>query len=125
MSTLRDRGQAALIGRMKQSAGVSVTYTRGGQQVTLTVWVGQTQFTRTTDDPGASVVTAERDYLIGAQDLAAAGIAGTPRRGDKITETIAGTAYTFELQPSAGEPEWRYSDQARTTYRVHVKRPPQ
>lgn len=120
---LMQRGAEALIRRMKASAGVSVTYRRGGASAALTPWVGRTQFAREPTEPGgAAVVWGDRDYLLAVADLTAAGF-GLPQIGDRLTETIAGTEMTFEVvTPDTGEPEWRYSDQTRLIYRLHVKR---
>lgn len=123
MTTLRDRGQAALVRRMQGSAGVAVTYTRvSGETLTLTAWVGRTVFRRTESTPGPAVVFGERDYLFAAADLVVGGAAATPARGDRIVETVGGVALTFEVVPPDGEPAWRYGDATRTTFRVHTKR---
>jgi hypothetical protein len=74
--------------------------------------------------PGPAVAWGERDYLIPVASLVIAGGPTTPKRGDRVTETIDGAPVTFELQTPPGEPEWRFSDQTRTVYRVHVKRVP-
>jgi len=120
--SLGSRGTAALNRRQKQARPVTVTYTRGAQSATLTAWVGNTLFARTLDEPGASVVWGERDYFIEVADLVLGGVAVQPARGDKITETIDGTTFVFELQTPTGEPAWRYSDADRTRYRVHTKK---
>lgn len=119
--SLRSRGSAALTRRLQQSDGVTVTYTRGAESATLTAWVGSTLFARTLDEPGASVVRGERDYLIPVASLVLGG-STTPQKGDRITETIGGAAVTFELQTPTGEPAWRYSDADRARYRVHMKK---
>lgn len=124
------RGQAALIARQKAGAttGQTITYTRkvGGGTVDLTskAWVGRTVFRRNqvADSAGAAVVFGDRDYLIPVADLTSSGTAFEPARGDRITETIGGIATTFEVIAQLGEPEWRFSDQDRTLYRVHTKK---
>jgi hypothetical protein len=61
----------------------------------------------------------DRDYLIRAENLPF----GTPRDGDRITETVDGAELTFDVQrPFTGEPAWRWSDAQRTVYRIHCKR---
>ena len=120
----RDRGQAALIRRQKAARGVTVTYTRGTTAVSVVAWDGRTLFARQPAEPGgAAAVWGDRDYLIAVADLAAAGVAGMPTTGDRITETIAGVPVVFEaMVPDTNEPEARFSDQTRTVYRVHTKR---
>jgi len=121
--TLMARGATALVTRMKAAAGVSVTYTRGASSAALTPWVGRTLFARQPTDPGgAAAVWGDRDYLLAAADLTAAGF-GLPQKGDRLTETLAGAPVTFEVvTPDTGEPAWRYADQTRLIYRLHVKR---
>lgn len=120
--SLRSRGAAALTRRLLQSDGVEVTYTRGAQSEIITVWIGNTLFARTLDEPGASVIWGDRDYLIPVASLVIGGTATTPQKGDRITETIDGVPVVFELQTPTGEPSWRHSDQDRTRYRIHTKK---
>ncbi len=128
MATLQERGAAALVRRMKASAGVAVTYTRtdangsNPQTVALTAWVGNTLYARNTQEPGASVIWGERDYFFAAADLVLGGSQTTPQKGDTITGTIDGVATTFGLSTPTGEPVWRYSDQTRQIIRAHCKR---
>lgn len=118
---LLTRAQAWLAGKMPTAATPSgaVVYTRAaGGSVTLTgvAWVGNTAFRRQANEGGAAVVWGDRDYLIPVSALGST----PPARGDRITETIGGTAVVFEVAtPLPGEPDWRYSDPQRTTYRVH------
>ena len=108
--------------REQKLGGVSVTYTRGAQSITLTAVVGTVK--RVVEDAGASdrskVLFGERCYLIDVDGLTL----GEPRRGDRLTETIDGTAYTFEVPGPLpnGEPAWRHSGPDRLTWRVWTKR---
>lgn len=117
---LLNRGQSWLAEKMPEAAGVPVTYTRGADSLALTAVVGRTVF-RAQEEGRAAVVWGDRDYLINVADLTF----GVPKVGDKITETINGEPVTFEVQLpgiTPDEPAWRYSDPARLTYRLHVKR---
>lgn len=109
---------------MQVSAGRTVTYTRKSDAATvaLTAWVGNTLYALEKSEPGATRVWGERDYFLAVADLVIASATFTPARGDRITETINGTATTFELSTPTGEPAWRYSDQTRQIYRLHCKR---
>jgi hypothetical protein len=104
---------------VEQAAAVEggVTYTRGGQSVTLAAWVGRTAFKRSAEN-GAALVWGERDYLFPAAALVIAGAPAVPQKGDRVTEG----ALTFEVMAVGDEPVWRYSDQTRRFIRVHVKR---
>lgn len=119
MSNLFAKAREWLGTAVQEAAGVTVAYTRGVTSITLTAVVGRTVFVSNAEG-APRVQFGERDYLIEVADLTL----GTPKLGDRITETIDGTAVVFEVQePEAGEPAWRYSDQGRTRYRVHTKRP--
>ena len=120
--SLTDRGAAALVRRMKLSAGRPVTYTRGPAAATLTAWVGNTLFARRLDESGAAAAWGERDYLIAVADLQAANLF-PPQRGDRLAEAVNGEPVIFELvAPFNDEPPWRYSDQTRQVVRLHTKR---
>jgi hypothetical protein len=83
------------------------------------VWVGRTAFA--SNDVGkARVQWGDRDYLILAAALPAG--LGPPFEGDALLETVNGVPCRFEvLQPDTGEPPWRWADESRTVYRLHVK----
>lgn len=107
------------------AAGVSVTYSRGNDSVSLTAVVGRTLFSSVSPGTGngrASVEWGDRDYLIRVADLVLNGSPITPQKGDQITHTVNGVSLVFELMTPTGEPAWRYSDELRTTYRIHTKR---
>jgi hypothetical protein len=119
---LLDRGQAALLRRQKQAAGRDIIYSRGSEAITLTVWIGDNAAFSRTEEPAATVSWNERDYLFDAADLVMAGQQTTPKKGNRITETIDGQDVAYELRPRDAEPAWRYSDPMRTTIRVHLIR---
>ena len=115
---LLSRGQAMLNRQVKVAGGVEITYTRQGRSIPLTAIIGRTAFASNLDG-GARVQWGDRDYLIEVADLTF----GEPKLGDRITETIDDVEVVFEVMtPSTGEPAWRYSDQTRTLWRLHVKR---
>lgn len=121
---LMSRAAAMLNRNLGVAAGVSVVYTRAADPaspVTITAesgncWVGRTAFA--SNEVGkARLRWGDRDYLIAASALPA-----EPDEGDRITETVNGVPVTFEVcLPDTGEPAWRWSDPARTVYRLHVK----
>lgn len=118
MSNLFAKARDWLPAQVQAAAGVSVTYTRGATSIALTAVVGRVAY-RVDAEGGRRVELGDRDYLITAADLTF----GTPRVGDRVTETIDGAAVVFELQDTdTGEPCWRWSDPQRTEYRCHVKR---
>lgn len=127
--TLAADGAAFLNETMKDSAGVTIRYTPKGWGVpaeTLTAWTGTAGLDETATPSGgttsARLTTRERDYLITLADLVTQTPAGRlPVEGDRITETIGGTACTFEVCKRGAEPCWRFSDRERTRVRVHTK----
>lgn len=102
----------------KKAAGVSITYTRSASVLPIEAVVGRTVFASNSLD-GPRVEYGDRDYLIEAADLTI----GEPAIGDRITQIIDGVSRVFEVMtPGTGEPAWRWSDPANTTYRIHCKR---
>lgn len=119
---LLDDGAAALIARKQLADGREVTYSRGTKARTLTAWLGNTLFARNTDEPGASVVWGERDYVFAVADLVLDGVQVVPLKDDRITEVIDGQEVTFEVSTPTGEPPARFLDLTRTMWLVHTKR---
>jgi hypothetical protein len=102
----------------EKADGRQITYTRGGESITVTARVGRTAFAQN-EEGKARILIGDRDYLIEVANLTF----GEPRIGDRITEAIDGTAHVFEIMDlPTGEPPWRYSDPDHTTWRIHVKR---
>lgn len=128
---LLNRGEAMLNRRLGQASPVALTYTRGATTITIAsgdgAWLsGRTRFASTLES-GVRIEWSDRDYLIPVALLSAlpasTGItAGEPAEGDRITETVNGTACTFDvLKPDTGEKAWTYSDAGRTRFRIHTK----
>lgn len=110
--------------KLGQAGGIAINYVRGGTTIEIAaadglVWLGDARFGVTTDG-GPRVVFGDRQYLITAGSL---GSLGEPEEGDRIIETIDDTEYTFEvMQPGTGDPAVRWSDPARSRWRVNAKR---
>lgn len=106
------------------AGGLAITYTRGATTITIAaadalVWAGDARFAVTTDG-GPRVVWGERQYLIVADAL---GALGEPEEGDRIAEAVGGEDCVFEVaQPGSGDPAVRWSDAARSRWRVNTKR---
>jgi len=122
MSTLFAKARDWLPGKVREAAGVGITYARGAESIGITATVGRTVFSSLAEG-APRVEFGERDYLILAADLVIGGGTSEPAIGDRITETIDGSDVVFEVvTPETGEPAWRWSDPQRTVWRVHVKR---
>lgn len=122
---LLQRGQAMLNRALgdTEATPAPVVYSRRVGSATQTVTLSRARYGRTLfsglQESAVAVQWGERDYLIEVAELALNGSPTTPQRGDRITDG----ATVWELaSPETDEAPWRYSDQYRTTYRVHVKR---
>jgi len=108
--------------QQKAHVAQMVTYSRGGQQLSISATIGRTEFDVDPGD-GFGVRVEARDYLIHAADLVLGGVTVKPQRGDRIRETRAdGDTAVYEvMSPADGEPVWRYSDDYRRRLRIHTK----
>lgn len=125
MGLLNNAGE--WLGQMLQTAGgVSVTYTRVADQSTpaVTPWVGASA-QQLEADRAKRVQWGDRDYILRASELVdGSGDQVKPQKGDRLTETIDGTVYVFEVQSAPGSASgWRWVDETtRTMIRLHVKK---
>lgn len=118
-------GLTRFIALNKAARGLSLTYTRGSDSVTLTGWPGNTSpnlFARIQAEPSSGSETSNACFMMAVADLEINGSAITPRIGDEIEATIEGTAMSFVVMPpNQGEQAWRYSDeQTRQVLRVYA-----
>jgi hypothetical protein len=121
LPNLLEQSAAWLADQRDTHLSSSVTYQRGGDSVQVPATTGQTVF-RFDDAAGGTARYVSRDFLVRVADLVINGEAIEPRRGDQVIETSGGKVYTHEVMPfGSDEPEWRYSDPQRTTYRIHTK----
>lgn len=120
MTNLIAQGMATLAGKMRDHAGVEVTYWHRGRKLELTAIPGRTEFPSVGDDGGA-VFVESRDFIFAAGDLELGGARFTPERGDEIVETLTdGTKRVCTLLELPGIQPTRI-DPNGTTVRVHTK----
>jgi len=120
-------GWAELIKQMatttRAAVGVAITYYRGESTLPLTASVGKTDF-EVDDGNGVFVSDQARDYLVdpAALVLTVDGVTSTfePRRGDRISEIIAGKATLYEVQSPGKEPVVSWDPQ-KQQMRIHTK----
>jgi hypothetical protein len=118
---MRPAPLAALLATARRLAGVPITYTRGATTATLTALRGSRR-SDTIEQDDQPVAVQPTDWLVGREDLTAAGLA-PPAVGD----TIAYTAPNGQLQKwtvaqgDDGRP-WYFSDPGATQYRIHTTR---
>lgn len=85
--------------------GVTVTYWRGLRSVTVTAIPSVIDYEAYSQDDGILTTIARmRQYLIRADELVIDGRVVDPQLRDRITETINGTSYTYEVGPISGKP---------------------
>lgn len=100
------------VATLKAAAGVSVTYTQGGSDSTITAVPGRTDFAA----EGAMGIVLETslmmDWIVLAADLP-----GAPKRGDQI----AYAGKTYELAPAADGRWYSPFDAYAVGYRLHTK----
>jgi hypothetical protein len=120
MSDVLKTAQEWLQAKLKAHASRAVTYRRGSQSVTLSAWVGSSVLKVASGEYGEmQIERTDRDYLLAAADLVLGGSVVQPAPGDRIEDALDGRAY--EVLAPRGEPVWRYSDNRRTTLRIHTK----
>ena len=99
----------------------TILYARGGTFVGIQATPDHTTFD-IDDGTGVIVQDVSRDFIVLAADLALDGKNIEPRRGDRITETIRGRVFVYEVTAPGKDQPWRWSDQFGTAYRIHTKR---
>lgn len=105
------------------TSGNTLTLTWGGEVLDLTdlAWNGLVSF-QSEQHKGARIQLGARDYIVPASAIVFGGQAIEPQVGMRFTETIGGVETKFEvLDTDTGEPAFRYSDPARTVWRIHTK----
>ena len=112
MTNLLEQGERWLAGMFEKHASRPVSYHRGVVSATLQATVGRTVF-QIADQFTAAIVSVEsRDYLVTAENLAAAGF-GLPQAGDRIHEVQGVKEYVYEVMAPGQEPCWRWADPYR------------
>ena len=91
-----------------------VTYRRGLAELVVNATFGNTQY-EVQDEFGLRVGAEVTDFLILADELAP--VFDEPQAGD----LIVADGVVHEVMPLAGLGHWRWSDQYRTTMRIHAK----
>lgn len=94
----------------------TVTYRRGGLSVSL---AATKCMVRAESTPEGNIDFNPCDWLIKASAVILGGETVEPNKNDVIEES---DGQKWQVLPLAGEPEFRYSDQFRTCYRIHTKR---
>ena len=113
LSEIRDA-----LSELRRECGLSVTYKRGSDAVSVTAKIGRTTATQTTGDETVTQVRSTvRDYLIAVSDLMLNGVAVTPIAGDRIEHG----GLIFEAMPLGGEGVYSFVDGSRSEFRIHTR----
>lgn len=117
MPTRVETAIARGLAKIKDLAGVPITYTRGNNSIDIDQAIRGRSPATIEDSNGQRVRVFRRDYKIDAVDLDFGAGPVDPASGDEITD---GTD-TYEVTPlGSGEHPWHWSDGGRTRYRIHV-----
>lgn len=120
MTNLLQDGVTWLGGKLKDHAGLTITYARGVYSVSMTATCSMQEY-QITDEEGFSTAVLSRDYILHGAELILNGAAVIPRAGDTITETIGGVAKVFEVLPISGLKEYEPIDPDATLLKIHTK----
>lgn len=105
------------LAKVKAVAGVPVTIARGSASAEVEKAIRGSSPVEVTDSNGQRILITRRDFLIDADDYDFGDGPVEPKSGDEITD---GTD-TYEVAPLGGRnAPWRWSDRARTRYRIHT-----
>lgn len=106
--------------KQRRHASKTVVYKSGADSVEVNAVVGRTEF-ETADESGFVTKYIARDFLIPVAELVLGGTAVTPGRGDRVRETQGTQVFVHEVMAPGENPEWRYADPYRRTFRIHTK----
>lgn len=122
MADFLEEGVAWLSDKAREDMSRPVTYSRGGMRLEdIQATIGSTLLSLSDDLGGTKIERTDRDFLIAAEDMQYLGKLVVPERGDVITEIHDDVTYTYQVMAPSPEPVWRWSDQYRTTMRIHAK----
>ena len=103
-----------LSGEMFDNEGVSIVYSRGLTDLSITAVLGRTNW-EAEDAEGTTVRADSPDFMVKATDL---GALTAPADGDEITYD----GRTFGVMSPGGANPWQWADGARrSVYRIHTK----
>jgi len=98
----------------------SILYARGGSFVAVQATPAETTFD-VDDGTGAIVSYVSRDFIVLAADLAIDGQQIEPLAGDRITETLRGHTFVYEVNAPGRKQPWKWADDFGAAYRIYTK----
>lgn len=112
-------GMARLAARQLEVNGESITYTRGGESLSLTAVRGRTRNPAETTNNRTTVRSSDIDWLIDPATIVFSGAVSEPLKGDRIT---VGSEVYEVWSTVSGEDCWTPSDSYGHMIRVHTRR---
>ena len=123
MPNLQQRGAAWLGSQLQTAAGQASTYRRrgsGGVEEFAIVGTWSEKVYDQVDQDGEVQQVLAYDWILVAADLDE--ISVSPRPGDQLVGTVAGSAVTFEIRPIGNLPAVEWADTSGILIRLHTKR---
>ena len=121
MMNRMQQGMDRLQDRLASVMGSSFTYTRSGVTRRLTGIVGKFLFAVDPEENGGQLYSHSRDFIVRRDLMDSAGY-GTPKTGDRITETDdTGARRIYEVMAPNNEQPWRWSDDYHHAFRIHTR----
>ncbi len=117
MPDLLQTGIAWMAGQLNAHASHAVTYSRGGDSVSLLATIGNTEFEHV-DEYGVVHKIESRDYLIIAADLVLDESEVLPATGDKVTDGDS----VYEVSPMGTDAPYKFVGGHTIQIRIHTKR---
>lgn len=115
---LLDAAATWLPTQLQTAAGKIATLTVNNTAYTVTVVVGQIDFTLS--GTGQRIEVADRDFMVKVADLTVLGL-GKPEKGWQFQ--LFGDSRVYEtLDTNTGEAAVRYTDPGEIQWRIHTKR---
>lgn len=124
MTNLLQNGATSLIGWLKDSAGRTVRYERGGETlIAELVGTCAAHDYDVVDSEGVLTTITAFDWCFEATDfLDASDSVIDARPGDRIVESLSGIEYSYEPLPLGPKPVQEWADSSGVMVMVHTKR---
>ena len=117
MSDLMQTAMIWLEGKREDLLSGSVTYSRGGTSLVMNATMAATDYEQT-DSDGMLTAIKTKDFIVRKADFDAT--FGKPQTGDKVTQTVNGSEYIYEVNSPTGEQPFS-RDPYELSLRIHTQ----
>lgn len=121
MPSLLEEGAAWLGEQLQGAAGIEVEYGRRSASLTMVGWPSMHEY-EVLDEDGIPTRILSQDWTFVAAELVLDDQPIEPRPGDRITQTVDGEEFPFEVMPLEKKPCFERLDAAGRLVVVHTKR---